>query len=65
MKLAQLAPDIQEQVLFLAPSVQGPDLVFERHLRSIADIMDWDEQRQLFRSFWHSQEGGRTFPQSV
>src|SRR5947209_11015348 len=65
MKLAQLAPDIQEQVLFLAPSVQGPDLVFERHLRSIADIMDWYEQRQLFRSLCQSQGERSTFSRAV
>ena len=44
---------------------RGPDPVFERQLRSIADVTDWDEQRQLFRSFWHSQEVGGTFPQNV
>ena len=56
MQLIQLAPDIQEQLLFLPPSVRGPDLVFERHLRSIADVMDWDEQRQLFRSLLQGQQ---------
>ena len=65
MKLIQLAPDIQEQLLFLPQTVRGPDPVFERQLRSIADVIDWDEQRQLFRSFWHSQEVGGTFPQNV
>jgi hypothetical protein len=29
IRLAQLAPDIQEQLLFLPPSVRGADLVFE------------------------------------
>jgi site-specific DNA recombinase len=54
MKLVQLAPDIQEQLLFLPHTVRGPDPVFERQLRSIADVTDWHEQRQLFRSFWRS-----------
>jgi hypothetical protein len=61
MKLVQLALDIQEQLLFLPPSVRGPDPVFERHLRSIADVMDWNEQRQLFRSLGQGQEECRTF----
>jgi DNA invertase Pin-like site-specific DNA recombinase len=64
MKLVQLAPDIQEQLLFLPPSVRGPDPVFERHLRSIADVMDWNEQRQLFRSLWQREDECRTFRQT-
>ena len=65
MKLAQLAPDIQEQLLFLPPSVHGPDLVFERYVRSVADVMDWDEQRQLFRSFWQGQQERRNVQRAV
>jgi hypothetical protein len=48
MLLAQLAPDIQEQLLFLAPTLQGPDPMFEKHLRGIARVLDWNKQRQLF-----------------
>ena len=65
IKLAQLAPDIQEQLLFLPPTLRGTDLVFERQLRSIADVMDWHEQRQLFRSLCQSQDEGRTLPAVV
>ena len=57
MKLAQLAPDIQEQLLFLPPSVRGADLVFERHLRSIADVMDWDAPAKIFRSLSQQSAG--------
>ena len=45
MKLRYLAPDIQEQILFL-PSIKGLN---ERNLRSIVSRIDWDEQRRLFR----------------
>ena len=44
MKLLDLAPDIQEQILFL-PLIQGLN---ERNLRPIASRIDWDEQRRMF-----------------
>ena len=45
MKLLDLAPDLQEQILFL------PHLprLNERNLRPTASRIDWDEQRRLFR----------------
>ena len=61
MRLAQLAPDIQEQLLFLPSTMRGADLVFERQLRSVADVMDWNEQRRLYRSPCQDGEQGRTF----
>jgi hypothetical protein len=45
MKLLDLAPDIQEQILFL-PFIQGLN---ERNLRPIASRIDWDEQRRMFQ----------------
>jgi hypothetical protein len=45
MKLLDLAPEIQEQILFL-PLVQGLN---ERNLRCIVSRIDWDEQRRLFQ----------------
>ena len=44
MKLLDLAPDIQEAILFL-PSAQGLN---ERRLRPVAAEVDWEEQRRLF-----------------
>lgn len=44
MKLINLAPDIQEQILFL-PAIRGLN---ERNLRRIVSKIDWDEQRLLF-----------------
>ena len=46
MKLLDLAPDIQEQILFLPP-VKGLN---ERNLRPIVSRIDWNEQRRLFRN---------------
>ena len=45
MKLLDLAPDIQEQILFL-PSRKGLN---ERNLRPIVRRIDWNEQRRMFR----------------
>ena len=44
MKLLDLAPDIQEQILFL-PLIKGLN---ERNLRRIVSRIDWHEQRPLF-----------------
>lgn len=45
MQLLDLAPDIQEQILFL-PAVKRLN---ERNLRSIVRRIDWDEQRREFK----------------
>ena len=44
MKLLLLAPDIQEQILFL-PLIKGLN---ERNLRSIVSRIDWNEQQRMF-----------------
>lgn len=50
MNLLQLAPDIQEELLFLPPVEHGPDPIHERDARPIAAIADWREQRGLWQS---------------
>jgi len=45
MKLVHLAPDIQEQLLFL-PEIKGLN---ERNLRPVLHLLDWNEQRRLFQ----------------
>jgi hypothetical protein len=45
MKLLLLAPDIQEQILFL-PLIKGLN---ERNLRPIVSRIDWHEQRRMFQ----------------
>jgi hypothetical protein len=47
MKLVDLAPDIQEQILFLPP-IHGLN---ERNLRRIVSRIDWNEQRRMFQKF--------------
>lgn len=48
MKLLYLAPDIQEQILFLPP-VKG---INESNLRTVVDTIEWEEQRKLFQTVW-------------
>ena len=49
MNLLNLAPDIQEEILFLPRTTHGRDPIPERHLRPIASILDWRKQRNLWR----------------
>lgn len=53
MKLLDLAPDIQEQILFL-PNIQGLN---ERNLRPIAGQTGWDEQRRMFQKIMDRSGG--------
>ena len=48
MNLLCLAPDIQEQILFLPATVRGRDEVTEKQLRPIAAIPSWRKQRKLW-----------------
>jgi hypothetical protein len=50
MNLLNLAPDIQEQLLFLPPTTRRRDKIGERQLRAIAKVVDWSEQRRLFHT---------------
>ena len=45
MWLTNLAPDIQEAILFLPRVESGPDTVKEIEVRRIARVMDWGVQR--------------------
>jgi len=49
LMLTNLAPTIQEALLFLPKTVRGRDRITERRLRSVAKLVDWDVQIQLFR----------------
>ena len=50
LQLNHLAPEIQEQLLFLPPTRQGFDRLLEKHVRSLALVVDWHKQKQLFRA---------------
>ena len=48
MNLLMLAPDIQEEILFLSRVNGGRDPIHLRQLQPIALVPDWRKQRQLF-----------------
>jgi hypothetical protein len=48
MDLLLLAPNIQEQILFLSVVEAGHDPVHERHLRALVSVLDWKKQRRAW-----------------
>lgn len=48
MNLLVLAPDIQEELLFLPPVTKGPSPVSERVLRPLLKTLVWSEQRAMW-----------------
>ena len=58
MWLTNLAPDIQEAILFLPCVKSGPDTVKEFEVRRIARVMDWGVQREK----WHDLFATATSP---
>jgi hypothetical protein len=51
LNLLNLAPAIQESLLFLPKIVSGRERITERRLRAIAQVMDWEGQQALFESW--------------
>jgi hypothetical protein len=47
--LLHLAPDIQEALLFLPPTVRGRDPIILADLMPISAALDWRKQRRLWR----------------
>jgi hypothetical protein len=47
--LLHLAPDIQEEILFLKRGERGRDRPHLRQLQPIAAVWDWQEQRRLWQ----------------
>lgn len=47
--LLNLAPDIQEEILFLPPVESGRDPIRELQLRPITLVPDWRKQRRMWR----------------
>jgi len=45
MNLLHLAPEIQEEILFLKPVMSGRDQVTERYLRPIVQELKWGKQK--------------------
>jgi hypothetical protein len=50
MNLLHLAPDIQEELLFLPPVLMGRSPIHEKMLRPIAAEVAWSRQRDRWRA---------------
>lgn len=50
MSLLNLAPDIQEQILFLPRTEQGRDAIKETDIRPITSTLDWRKQRRMWEA---------------
>lgn len=48
MNLLHLAPDIQEELLYLRPVEAGKDLITERDVRPIVLLHNWKRQRAIW-----------------
>jgi hypothetical protein len=51
MNLLNLAPEIQEEILWLPVVENGGDPIHERQLRRLVAVMDWKKQRRMFVTF--------------
>lgn len=50
MNLLNLAPDIQEAILFLPRTIKGRDPIRERDVRPLAAVSHWSRQRRLWKA---------------
>jgi hypothetical protein len=57
MGLLVLAPDIQEEILFLPPVTQGRAPVTERELRPLLKTLVWSEQREQWAALRAARSG--------
>ena len=55
MNLLNLAPDIQEELLFLPRTVKGRDPICEKHMRSIVAVSYWPRQRKMWAKLAEQQ----------
>jgi site-specific DNA recombinase len=58
LKLTELAPAIQEQLLFLPKIISGRDRIHEYALRPIARMLDWEAQMKAFRALLAAGQSG-------
>jgi hypothetical protein len=57
MNLLNLAPDIQEEILLLPAPENRRGLISETHLRPIAAVADWRQQRWMWKLLLASRSG--------
>ena len=54
MNFLNLAPDIQEELLFLSPIEAGRDVIKEWQVRPISATQDWCKQRRMWQELSRS-----------
>jgi len=57
MNLLNLAPDIQEEILFLPKTMAGRDPLSERNIRRVTAIVQWNRQRKVWRGMFCKNQG--------
>jgi len=57
MNLRQLAPAIQEQILFLPRVARGRDPIYLHQLQPLAIILDWRKQRSMWKALQRDLQG--------
>ena len=55
MNLLHLAPDLQEEILFLPPVLEGRDPIHLENLQALIALLDWQSQRRE----WKEMHGTR------
>jgi hypothetical protein len=58
LSLLNLAPDLQEQLLFLQRPIHGRQAPTLRQLLSVAAALDWHEQRRRWRKLRRAKPAG-------
>ncbi len=62
MNLLLLAPDIQEEILFLPRTLSGRDPIRERHVRPLTTVLDWRKQRRWWKQLLEEKNVDITCP---
>lgn len=64
INLLNLAPEIQEQLLFMKRPATGREPIGEQHVRAIALEPDWRKQRRMFERLLEQRCGGNSIDSS-
>jgi hypothetical protein len=52
MNLLNLAPDLQEEILFLARVLKGRDPIHLEDLQALTALLDWQSQRRRWNEMY-------------
>ena len=58
LSLLNLAPDLQEQLFFLQRPARGRQSLALRHVLTVAEALDWHEQRRRWRKLRRATPAG-------